>query len=69
MTTNNAKRIKAYWNRKGMIIILVGLTAIAIFLFDQYMLCSRAVQKGYQRLETYSPKEIELGYGTMTYVD
>jgi pimeloyl-ACP methyl ester carboxylesterase len=35
----------------------------------QYLLCSRAVQRGYQRLESYHPKEIELGYGTMAYVD
>jgi pimeloyl-ACP methyl ester carboxylesterase len=58
-----------YRKRKGLIILSALLSAIAAFLLIQYELCSRAVQDGFQRLETYHPKEIELEYGTMTYVD
>lgn len=63
MTTNKAKK------NKGMKILLAVLAIIAAFLLIQYILCSRAVQRGYQRLETYNHKEVELEYGAMTYVD
>jgi hypothetical protein len=45
------------------------VSTIAIFLFIQYIFCYFAVLSGYRRLETYNAKEVQLSYGTMTYVD
>ncbi len=55
--------------RKGLIVLISIAGAIAGFFIVQYILCSNAVKAGYARLETYDHKEIELSYGTMTYVD
>ena len=52
-----------------MIVWLAIASVIVIFFIVQYILCSVAVKAGYERLETYNHKEIELSYGTMTYVD
>jgi pimeloyl-ACP methyl ester carboxylesterase len=61
--TVNKKR-----KNKRMILIVIA-AVIVIFFIVQLILCQIAVQKGYARLETYNHKEIELSYGTMTYVD
>jgi pimeloyl-ACP methyl ester carboxylesterase len=50
-------------------VFLVVAAAIAVFLIVQYIICIGAVKNGYRRLETYNAQEIQLGYGTMTYVD
>ena len=55
--------------KKGMIILIAVISIIVIYLAIQYFLCSIAVKNGRIRLETYNSKEIELSYGTMTYVD
>lgn len=66
MTETKNKGIR---KRKGMMILLAIIAVVVIFLLIQYILCAIAVKKGYQRLETYNHKEVELSYGAMTYVD
>jgi pimeloyl-ACP methyl ester carboxylesterase len=63
------KKNKRLRERKGLIIFTVTLLVIVIFLLVQYILCYIAVNNGYKRLEIYQPKEIELSFGTVTYVD
>lgn len=56
--------------RKIVMWIILGLVLVLlIYLVAQWLLCQKAVEQGYARLEAYHAQTISLSDGDMTYVE
>ena len=54
--------------RRKMVAAAIGVVVLA-YLAVQYVLCGAAVADGHERLKAFDAKTIELGSGTMAYID